>query len=177
MAAGEPLAEVGHDLDPCTSTVKHFVLQRHDRDVVFVDTPGFNHTSKTDGVILEEIINGLKSELVLSRFLYYTLIFHQILPRHAIWRYYLSAWSLPAPGRFKGKECDDTYEAIRSWNSPPCYFGNGRREWLDGQTPRETTKGYHLAECADTTVHKYEGLRLEHNRHPSWHTYHQIVLR
>jgi predicted GTPase len=95
-AAGEPLAEVGHDLDPCTSTVKHFVLRHHKYDVVLVDTPGFNHPLKTDGVILEEIINWLKSKSVLSQFIYYILILHQmlpsrVLPRTAVRRYYLSA--------------------------------------------------------------------------------------
>ena len=110
------MAEVGHDLDPCTSTVKHFVLQRHEYDVVFVDTPGFNHPSKTDAVIFEEIIHWLKSGSVLSRFLYYILILHQILPRHAVWRYYLSASSLPVLRleRFKGRECDETWHEAAS---------------------------------------------------------------
>jgi predicted GTPase len=94
VAAGGPLAEVGHDLDPCTPTVKHFLLQHHEYDVVFVDTPGFNNPWKTDGVILEEIINWLKSKSVLSvlsQMLYFVLILHQILPRHAVQRYRLSA--------------------------------------------------------------------------------------
>ena len=95
MAAGlgerSSLAEVGHNLDPCTSEIKPFVLQHHEYDVVFVDTPGFNHPSKTDGVILEEIINWLKSKSVLSQFLHYILILHQILSRHAVWRHCLSA--------------------------------------------------------------------------------------
>lgn len=64
MAAGETLAKVGYDLEPCTSTVNHFVLRRDEYDVVFVDTPGFNHPSKTDCVILKEIIDWLKSESV-----------------------------------------------------------------------------------------------------------------
>ena len=87
------MAEVGYDLDPCTSTVKDFVLQHHKYkyDVVFVDTPGFNHPSKTDGVVLKEIIDWLKEKSVLFRFLYYILILCQISPRHAFRRYYLSA--------------------------------------------------------------------------------------
>ena len=85
------MATVGHDLDSCTSTVEDFVLQHHNYDVVFIDTPGFNHPSKTDGVILKEIIDWLKAKSVLSRFLYYILMLHQILPRDALRRYYLSA--------------------------------------------------------------------------------------
>ena len=80
MAAGETLAKVGHDLEPCTSTVKDFVLQHHKYDVVFVDTPGFNHTSKPDAVVLKETIDWLKEKSVLFRFLYYILILHQIPP-------------------------------------------------------------------------------------------------
>ena len=104
------MAEVGHDLDPCTSTVKRYVLQHQGYDVVFVDTPGFNHPSKTDGVIFEEIIHWLKSGSVLSRFLYYILILHQILPKHAVRRYHISASSLPVLRleRFKGRECGET---------------------------------------------------------------------
>ena len=79
MAAGETLAKVGHDLEPCTS-VKDFVLQHHKYDVVLVDTPGFNHTSKPDAVVLKEIIDWLKEKSVLFRFLYYILILHQIPP-------------------------------------------------------------------------------------------------
>ena len=58
------MAEVGHDLNPCTSTVKHFTIQHHDREVVLVDTPGFNHPTKADGDVLKGIVNWLKNEYV-----------------------------------------------------------------------------------------------------------------
>ena len=85
------MAKVGHDLDSCTSTVEDFVLHHHKCNVVFVDTPGFNHPSKTDGVVLKEIIDWLKEKSVLSRILSYILIFRQIPPRHTFRRYYLPA--------------------------------------------------------------------------------------
>ena len=69
MAAGETLAEVGDDLYPCTSTVKHFVIQHHDREVILVDTPGFNHPAKYDRDILREIVDWLKYEYVPSQLL------------------------------------------------------------------------------------------------------------
>ena len=63
-AAGLSLAQVGYDLDPCTSNVNHFMVKHHKnsmKSVVFVDTPGFNHPSKPDRDILEEIVHWLKN--------------------------------------------------------------------------------------------------------------------
>ena len=68
------MTEVGHDLDPCTSTVKHFTIQDQEREVVLVDTPGFNHPTKTDGDVLREIIDWLENKYVLSHILYSILI-------------------------------------------------------------------------------------------------------
>ena len=64
MATGEISSRVGHDLDPCTLTIQDFAINHHGRDVVFVDTPGFNHPTKTDRAILEEIVNWLKDKYV-----------------------------------------------------------------------------------------------------------------
>ena len=61
-AAGKTLTKIGHDLDPCTSTVEHFVIQRHERTVFLVDTPGFNHPTKADGDILKGIVDWLKKK-------------------------------------------------------------------------------------------------------------------
>lgn len=63
-AAGETLAKVGNDLNPCTSTVKHFFVKHHEREVVLVDTPGFNNptVSGGDGDVLRGIVDWLKNE-------------------------------------------------------------------------------------------------------------------
>jgi ribosome biogenesis GTPase A len=58
------LSEVGHDLTPCTSTVKEFPIHHHGREVVLLDTPGFNHPTKADGDVLKGIVDWLKNEYV-----------------------------------------------------------------------------------------------------------------
>jgi hypothetical protein len=60
---------VGHDLQSCTteiSIVKFQCLERSDLDVVFVDTPGFDDTNKTDVQILEMIADWLNKTWVTS---------------------------------------------------------------------------------------------------------------
>ena len=71
--------------------MKHFVIQHHEREVVLVDTPGFNHPTKADGDILKGIVDWLKNEYVLvSQLLYFILlILRQISQKHTVWRYYL----------------------------------------------------------------------------------------
>ena len=83
------MTKVDHGLDPCTSTVEHFVIQHHKRKVVFVDTPGFNHPTKADGDVLKEIVDWLKNEYVLSQFLYFILILRQMSRKRTVRRYYL----------------------------------------------------------------------------------------
>jgi GTPase Era involved in 16S rRNA processing len=60
------VADVGDELQRCTSDVKHFTIKHHQdptRQVIFVDTPGFN----ADGVwlddkkILQEILDWLQT--------------------------------------------------------------------------------------------------------------------
>jgi GTPase Era involved in 16S rRNA processing len=46
--------------------VKFQCPERSDLDVVFVDTPGFDNTDKTDGEILEMIAEWLKKTYSLS---------------------------------------------------------------------------------------------------------------
>jgi predicted GTPase len=53
--------EVGHKLRSCTTKVEQtepFLVSG--REVVLLDTPGFDDTSKDDGEILEEIAEYLK---------------------------------------------------------------------------------------------------------------------
>jgi len=63
-AIGRDVAEVGHELQPCTTDVEHFTIE-HPKDptrrVVFVDTPGFN----SEGTWLEQ----LNDEKILERIL------------------------------------------------------------------------------------------------------------
>ncbi|KAF8159692.1 hypothetical protein B0H34DRAFT_674009 [Crassisporium funariophilum] len=72
---------IGHSLESCTSTIDTIKLsfpQYSDCDVVFVDTPGFDDTNKSDADILEMIAAWLKEtfqkEILLSGLVY----FHRI---------------------------------------------------------------------------------------------------
>ncbi|KAF8811582.1 hypothetical protein BYT27DRAFT_6442621 [Phlegmacium glaucopus] len=72
---------VGHDLESCTSEiniVKLSVPELADGDVVFVDTPGFDDTHKSDADILKMVADWLKAtyekDILLSGLLY----FHRI---------------------------------------------------------------------------------------------------
>jgi predicted GTPase len=60
---------VGHNLQSCTTEISATKLQFFERslfDVVFVDTPGFDDTNKTDGEILELIADWLNKTYELS---------------------------------------------------------------------------------------------------------------
>jgi len=72
---------VGHTLESGTSEIKNYKLsvpELADGDVVFVDTPGFDDTHKSDADILKMVADWLKStyekEILLSGLLY----FHRI---------------------------------------------------------------------------------------------------
>ena len=58
---------VGHSLESCTSEiqiVKLSVPELADGDVVFVDTPGFDDTHKSDADILKMVADWLKTTYV-----------------------------------------------------------------------------------------------------------------
>jgi predicted GTPase len=58
---------VGHTLESCTSEIKIVKLsvpELDDGDVVFVDTPGFDDTHKSDADILKMVADWLKSTYV-----------------------------------------------------------------------------------------------------------------
>jgi hypothetical protein len=58
---------VGHTLESCTSEIKIVKLsvpELADGDVVFVDTPGFDDTHKSDSDILKMVADWLKSTYV-----------------------------------------------------------------------------------------------------------------
>lgn len=58
---------VGHSLESCTSEIKIVKLsvpELADGDVVFVDTPGFDDTHKSDADILKMVADWLKSTCV-----------------------------------------------------------------------------------------------------------------
>jgi hypothetical protein len=62
MATGDDKG-VGHDLESCTTDigiVKFHCPERSDLDVLFVDTPGFDDTNKSDVEILNLIADWLK---------------------------------------------------------------------------------------------------------------------
>ncbi|GLB39696.1 hypothetical protein LshimejAT787_0702060 [Lyophyllum shimeji] len=62
-AAGQPIAEVNHDLTPsCDLIVRRFDIRhpQHSTPCIFVDTPGFDNYDVRDHVILGHIINWLK---------------------------------------------------------------------------------------------------------------------
>ena len=58
---------VGHTLESCTSEisiVKLSVPELVDGDIVFIDTPGFDDTHKSDADILKMVADWLKSTYV-----------------------------------------------------------------------------------------------------------------
>ncbi|KAF8811587.1 P-loop containing nucleoside triphosphate hydrolase protein [Phlegmacium glaucopus] len=68
---------VGHKLESCTSEISTIRISSPDlvdSDIVFVDTPGFDHTNKTDIEILKMVADWLKStyqkDILLSGLLY-----------------------------------------------------------------------------------------------------------
>ena len=55
---GQVVVEVGHDLKPCTSSIRHVIIPHptdEGRRIILVDTPGFDDTHTTDVEILEQI--------------------------------------------------------------------------------------------------------------------------
>jgi GTPase Era involved in 16S rRNA processing len=87
---------VGHELQSCTTeigVIKVHFLEKSDFDVVFVDTPGFDDTNKSDGEILEMIAQWLKATSVLFSLRRIALIWKiQLRTQHQVVRY-----SLPPP--------------------------------------------------------------------------------
>jgi hypothetical protein len=58
---------VGHDLESCTSNVSNVRIPIPEMafgDLVFVDTPGFDDTNKSDVDILKMVADWLKSTYV-----------------------------------------------------------------------------------------------------------------
>ena len=59
---------VGHGLESCTSdisTVRFSLPERIASDIVFVDTPGFDHTNKTETDVLKMVADWLKTTYVI----------------------------------------------------------------------------------------------------------------
>ena len=59
---------VGHGLESCTSdisTVRLSFPEWIDSDIVFVDTPGFDHTNKTETDVLKMVADWLKITYVI----------------------------------------------------------------------------------------------------------------
>ena len=56
---------VGHDLESCTTDIEIIRFQFFDINVVFVDTPGFDDTHKSDVEILTMIADWLNTTYVL----------------------------------------------------------------------------------------------------------------
>jgi GTPase Era involved in 16S rRNA processing len=59
---------VGHDLESCTSeisTVRLSFPEHIANDIVLVDTPGFDHTNKTETDILKMVADWLKTTYVI----------------------------------------------------------------------------------------------------------------
>ncbi|KAI5981048.1 P-loop containing nucleoside triphosphate hydrolase protein [Pisolithus orientalis] len=69
---------VGHDLRSCTSEIKVTRCAVERSNVVLVDTPGFDDTTKSDLEILEMISNWLNQEYQTGTMLSAILYFHRI---------------------------------------------------------------------------------------------------
>lgn len=64
LATGQSDITIGHNLESCTAEVRSIYCLHPDgsgRNVVFVDTPGFDDTSLKDTEILEAIADCLTS--------------------------------------------------------------------------------------------------------------------
>jgi hypothetical protein len=67
IATGLDTGGVGHTLESCTSEIKIVKLsvpELTDGDVIFVDTPGFDDTHKSDADILKMVADWLKTTYV-----------------------------------------------------------------------------------------------------------------
>ena len=63
VATGQPSTTIGHDLESCTQDVQAVSCSHPDgsgRNVVFVDTPGFNDSGRTDYDVLKSIAKWLE---------------------------------------------------------------------------------------------------------------------
>ncbi|TFK44968.1 hypothetical protein BDQ12DRAFT_621501 [Crucibulum laeve] len=80
LAAGISKTMVGHNLESCTQEIQTIRCRHPDqnRDVVFVDTPGFDDTTIDDTVTLETIANWLNSTYARHITLSGLLFFHRI---------------------------------------------------------------------------------------------------
>ncbi|KAF4582667.1 hypothetical protein EYR40_002590 [Pleurotus pulmonarius] len=80
MATGNATG-VGHDLESCTNSIdilKFQCIERSMQDIIFVDTPGFDDTHKSDVEILEMIAGWLKQTYEQNVKLAGILYFHRI---------------------------------------------------------------------------------------------------
>ncbi|KAF9489918.1 hypothetical protein BDN71DRAFT_1525719 [Pleurotus eryngii] len=80
MATGN-VTGVGHDLESCTNSIdilKFQCIERSMQDIIFVDTPGFDDTHKSDVEILEMIAGWLKQTYEQNVKLAGILYFHRI---------------------------------------------------------------------------------------------------
>lgn len=67
MASGQDFA-VGHGLKPCTTKVKSSQpFYVNGRDVVLIDTPGFDDALRNEFEILEEVADHLEKRQVLAQ--------------------------------------------------------------------------------------------------------------
>jgi len=53
-------AGVGHDLQSCTSEISMIKMSFPGHNIIFVDTPGFDDTNRSDSDILKMISNWLE---------------------------------------------------------------------------------------------------------------------
>ncbi|KAG5638660.1 hypothetical protein H0H81_011212 [Sphagnurus paluster] len=80
-ATGQNSVLVGDELESCTQDVEAVTCPHPDgsgRNVIFVDTPGFDDTQITDYVVLQRIANWMKETYQEKTFLNGLLFFHRI---------------------------------------------------------------------------------------------------
>ncbi|KAK0638566.1 P-loop containing nucleoside triphosphate hydrolase protein [Cercophora newfieldiana] len=61
LASGHPL-EIGHGLDPCTQDPQAVRFVMDGRQIILIDTPGFDDTNRNDVEILEDIAKWMTKE-------------------------------------------------------------------------------------------------------------------
>jgi predicted GTPase len=70
IALGRNVAAVGHGLMSCTSDVRAFRCRNadgNDRNIVLVDTPGFDGTDRQDTEVLESIATWSENVPIISQ--------------------------------------------------------------------------------------------------------------
>ncbi|KAF8466338.1 hypothetical protein BDZ91DRAFT_168767 [Kalaharituber pfeilii] len=56
---GDQRITIGHNLESCTQDIKYWPWKYNGIDIMFIDTPGFNDTNKSEGEILRDLSNWL----------------------------------------------------------------------------------------------------------------------